>query len=123
MRKFPNSPLETLIFEMLAQSHLEMPDLQHEIYDADGFVGRPDFVYVKEKVIIEGHSKLHHTGHYIEKKDLAKHRRFVALGYRPLYVTWADTTVYRAATLAKIDGLLADEADLSAPERAGVWLS
>jgi hypothetical protein len=121
---FPNSPLETLILQMIVRSHLPMPELQMEIYDSSGLIGRPDFVYPEEKVIIEGHSKLWHTGTYIEKRDLEKHERYVRAGFRPLYVTWADASIQRSATtIAKIDDLLRRTDDLTVPERAGVWSS
>ncbi|HEV3473182.1 MAG TPA: hypothetical protein VG408_08270 [Actinomycetota bacterium] len=103
----PNSPLETVIHEMLFESSLPIPVLQHVITDDTGvFVARPDFLYPEEKLIIEGHSKTWHWGERAESRDLEKHNKLLALGYSIMYVTWQDATTYRERTVATIARLL-----------------
>lgn len=109
----PNSPLETVILEMLMQSGLPIPALQHEIKAPDGtLVARVDFAYPDRKVIIEGHSKQWHWGAEAESNDLRRHNALVALGWRILYVTWHDVVKRREHTLARVEDLI------SAPEKS-----
>lgn len=103
----PHSALETIIFDVIDRSHLPMPKLQHTIRDRYGnFVARPDFVYVEEKLIIQGHSKQWHWGEAAESKDLAQHNQLSGLGYRVIYATWADATRYPDQLIGTIDSHL-----------------
>jgi hypothetical protein len=103
LSEFPNSGLETVIFELLSASDLCLPELQRPIYDEAGdFVARPDFVWPEERFVVEGHSKLWHEGLVARRTDQKKHDRLVSLGYRILYVTWADATRYGEGTLRLI---------------------
>jgi len=86
----PNSPLESLVFEMLSRAGLR-PKLQMEVFDGDGFfIARPDFVFPEERLVVEGHSRLWHSSESAIERDLRRHRRLVAAGYRVVYVTWYD---------------------------------
>jgi very-short-patch-repair endonuclease len=92
---------------MIAGSTLPLPDPQIPIHDEDGvFVARPDFLYRKEKLIIEGHSRLWHWGKQAESRDLERHNKLCALGYQILYLTWADATKYSARSLNTIESML-----------------
>lgn len=103
----PHSPLETVIFDVIEKSHLKMPRLQHTIRDSNGnFVARPDFVYLEAKLIVQGHSKEWHWGQTAESKDLDQHNRLSALGFRIIYVTWADATRHYDRLIATIDSHL-----------------
>jgi hypothetical protein len=107
LEEAPNTPLETVIFEMIAGSTLPIPDAQVPVVDESGIVvARPDFMYRKEKLIIEGHSRLWHWGMRAESRDLERHNKLCALGYRVLYLTWADATKYSARSLNTIDSML-----------------
>lgn len=106
MTEFPNTPLETAVFEMIANSSLPMPRLQHPIPDPTGKAWRPDFVFPEQKVIVEAHSKLWHTGVELEGRDAERHDRLLALGYRIIYVTWADATLYAETTVRLIEQTL-----------------
>ena len=100
---FPNSGLETVIFELLRRGNVPMPQLQWPIRDGvGGFVARPDFVWPAERLVVEGHSRLWHEGLVARRSDALRHDRLVACGYRVLYVTWADATRYGDATLKLI---------------------
>ncbi|MGH2806876.1 MAG: hypothetical protein ACRDKT_06345 [Actinomycetota bacterium] len=106
LTEFPNTPLETVVFEMIANSSLPLPELQHSIPDPMGKTWRPDFVFPEQKVIVEAHSKLWHTGVELEGSDAERHERLVALGYKIIYVTWADATLYPEATVRCIERTL-----------------
>ena len=125
MKEFPNSALETVMFEELfADCSLPMPELQYEIRDSRGsVVGRPDFVYPDEKLVIEGHSRLWHEGKAAEVYDLERHRALVALGYRILYISWVDVTQYAEHTRMMIRAALTEQRVLCQSERAHAWRS
>jgi hypothetical protein len=120
----PNTALETVIFELLVAAGIPVPELQHEIFDRQGnFVARPDFLFPDQGLILEGHSKLWHTGALAAKRDALREERLSELGYRIVYVTWTDATRYSEQTVARI-GRLLDESPFSRrPERAPVLLS
>lgn len=89
----PESPLESVILDLIRAAELPLPRAQVPIFDDRRvFIARPDFLYESEKVIVQGHSKMWHWGRYAEAKDLAQHNQLTRLGYRILYVTWADAT-------------------------------
>ena len=117
--RYATTPLETVIFELIAESPLNMPLMQQEIYDQAGhFVARPDFLYPAEKLIIEGHSRLWHEGVEARGSDRRRHRRLEGLGHKLMYVTWADATTYADRTLARIGAELEARRGLSrVPER------
>ena len=93
-----------------------MPELQYPIYDEHGdFVARPDFVWPREKVVVEGHSKLWHEGLVAKQSDEKRHRRLCGVGCRVLYVTWADATTFADAALDQMRQLLEDRSDVEEP--------
>ena len=97
---FPNSPLETVIFEMIVDAGLPLPELQYVIRDQRGhFIARPDFVYPEQRLIIEGHSKLWHSGVYAEEGDRARGAKLLQEGFRVVYLSWADAISHRDRTV------------------------
>ncbi|HYI43862.1 MAG TPA: type IV toxin-antitoxin system AbiEi family antitoxin domain-containing protein [Actinomycetota bacterium] len=115
LAEYPNSPLETIIFEMIKRAGLPTPLLQFSIFDSEGFVARPDFFYPDTKLVIEGHSKLWHTGTAAEKNDKQKHERLSRLGLTVLYVGWADVTRYQNQTIDRIRSFFPLESALRTP--------
>ncbi len=88
---------------MLDASPLDIPCLQYAITDAaGGFVARPDFVYVREKLAIEAHSKLWHEGAEATRSDRTRDDKMRREGFDVMYVTWGDATQYADRTLARI---------------------
>jgi very-short-patch-repair endonuclease len=84
-----------------------MPELQRELRDDHGvLLGRPDFVYPKWKLVIEGHSRKWHWGDHASSRDAARHNELTAAGFRILYVTWADVMEAPEATLLRIERAL-----------------
>jgi very-short-patch-repair endonuclease len=72
---------------------LPLPQRQIPIYDPFGvFVARPDFLYPKRKVVIQGHSFKHHGGRLDHDFDALQHNKLTALGYRILEVTNGQLT-------------------------------
>jgi len=109
MDEFPNTALESVVFDLIADSDLPRPEPQVPILDEHGRVaGRPDFLYPDFKVIVEGHSRMWHLGVELEASDRRRHERLVNLGYDFVYVTWADAWHRPAATVARIRNALLD---------------
>jgi very-short-patch-repair endonuclease len=118
--EFPNSPLETIIFELLVTAP-PLPELQYEFKRSDGTViARPDFVYLPERLVIEGHSRLWHDGHLAAAEDVERHEQLVALGLHIEYVTWADVIKRPQQTLARIERLREERREPRVSERAHV---
>lgn len=116
--KFATTPLETVIFELIASSHLDMPLIQPEVRDEQGaIVAQPDFLYAAERLVIEGHSRLWHEGKAATDGDQARQKRLEALDHKVMYVTWADATVYGSRTIHRIENELAARRLLRAPKR------
>ena len=117
----PTTPLETIIFEMLVRHDLQLPKAQVDVCDETGrFVARPDFLYPKEKIVIEGHSRRWHSGFEAVKKDEERFRDLSANGYRIVCVTWADATRNAAGTVALIRRMLEDPS-FGTPWRPAEW--
>jgi len=117
----PTTALETVIFEMMVDHALPVPKLQVEIRDLDGrFVAKPDFLYPEEKLVIEGHSRQWHEGHAAMKSDEERFARLSGLGYRVVFVTWADATRNGAGTSALIRRMLEDPG-FALPWRPAEW--
>ena len=123
--KFPTSPLETVVFEMLVESGLPLPEIQQPLYDSQGrFLARPDFIYPDVRLVIEAHSRLWHEGAEARASDAERDERLRAADYDVLYVTWIDATQYRERTLGLIRRFLEEpHSELRASHRSQLLLS
>lgn len=106
LKTSPQSPLETRLFELIANSSLSLPDLQYRILDRGRFVARVDFCYPEAMLIIEADSWKHHSGRGDWTRDLDRRNQITDLGWRILHITWSDVTDYPERTLARIHKLL-----------------
>ena len=111
----PESPLESTIWDLLARSGLPMPVPQFVIRSRGGdFVARVDFAYLKEKLVIEGHSKTWHWGVQAHSDDAARHNAISEQGFRIVYLTWTDATQHGDSSIRLISELLANSASETA---------
>ena len=107
LSEVPDSPLETVIWELLLRSGLPLPIPQFVIRDPDGrFIARPDFVYPEQRLVIEGHSKTWHWGVQAHSDDARRHNAISGQGFRIVYMTWDDATSRGEETLSLIGDLL-----------------
>lgn len=112
----PNSPLESYLFGFLRRAALPIPIPQFEIFDQAGdLVARPDFVYPVQRVAIEAHSAQWHSSPEQRKRDVQRHERVVANGYRVLYVTWYDLRELPGPLGFRIESLLKGDEGHTAP--------
>ena len=110
---FPESPLESLLYELLASSPLPDPVPQVPVRDAAGrLIARPDFLYPEFKLAVEAHSLQWHDSPEARAADARRHARLVACGYRIVYVTYRDIIDLPGATLVRVEKAL----------RAGGWV-
>ena len=107
LKEPPNSPLETVIWELLFGSGLPLPVPQFEIRDRQGvFVARVDFAYPQQRLVIEGHSKTWHWGMQAHSDDARRHNAIANEGFQIVYVTWSDATERADSTVRLLENLL-----------------
>ena len=115
LKEPPNSPLETVIWELLFDSGLPLPVPQFEIRDRQGaFVARVDFAYPQQRLVIEGHSKTWHWGTQAHSDDARRHNAIANEGFQIVYVTWSDATERGDSTVRLLENLL-NHASTGAP--------
>jgi very-short-patch-repair endonuclease len=83
------SNVESAFSALLARSDLPSPEKQVPMHDGEGFVGRVDFLWPDERVIVEIDSRLH-DGPVDRRSDERRDDRLRALGYEVLRFRWTD---------------------------------
>ncbi|WIE76125.1 DUF559 domain-containing protein [Curtobacterium sp. MCSS17_007] len=107
VRRGSGSPQETRARLGIVRAGIAEPELQVEIRDEQGrFVGRADFAYRRERVIIEYEGDHHRTDPAQWESDLRRYRAFARLGWVVLRWSRSDVTTQRAAALEELAGLL-----------------
>jgi very-short-patch-repair endonuclease len=102
----PDTPLETLIWQLIVDSDLPLPECQFVIRDRHGiFVARVDFFYPDRDLVIEGQSYKWHTGLHAWLKDVDRFNALSELGYRVIQLKWEDVTTKREATVRRLRAL------------------
>jgi very-short-patch-repair endonuclease len=84
----PASELERRFMQVLREARLALPARELDLGDADQWIGRVEFVYRAERVLIEVDSRLHHSALLDFEHDRDRDNRFVAAGFRVLRVTY-----------------------------------
>ncbi|MCL9664398.1 DUF559 domain-containing protein [Curtobacterium albidum] len=107
VRKGSGSPQETRARLGILRAGIAEPELQVEIHDEHGrFVGRADFAYRRERIIIEYEGDHHRTDSAQWQSDLRRYRAFERLGWAVLRWSRSDLTTHRTAALEELAGLL-----------------
>jgi len=107
IRRGSGSPQETRARLGIVRAGLPEPELQVEIRDEQGrFVGRADFAYRRERIVIEYEGDHHRTDPAQWESDLRRYRAFARLGWAVLRWSRSDVTTHRAEALAELAGLL-----------------
>lgn len=96
------SELEALLWQTIASSSLPLPQRQVVITDREGFVGRVDFAYVEQRLVIEAQGAKWHLGHERWLNDMERRSRLMLAGWRLLEVAWMDVVRRRATVIARI---------------------
>ncbi|PZF57740.1 hypothetical protein DEJ23_06260 [Curtobacterium sp. MCSS17_008] len=107
VRPGSGSPQETRARLGIVRAGLPEPGGQVEIRDERGrFVGRADFAYRRERIVIEYEGDQHRTDRAQWESDLRRYRAFERLGWTVLRWSRADITTHRVEALAELAGLL-----------------
>ena len=83
------SELETMLWQVITRHNLPVPQRQFHIYDSDGLVGRADFAYPRERLILEAIGLSWHSGERV-LHDVERRTRLILAGWRVLEFPWRD---------------------------------
>ena len=89
-RTLTESEMELRLLQLLRRNGLPEPVTQYEIRVGGRFVARVDAAYVDWKIALEYESVAFHTGREALVRDSARRNQIVAVGWKPIAVTWAD---------------------------------
>lgn len=103
------SPLESLARVVFDDAGLPPPSLQQPVYDGDTFIGRVDFLWRAQKVIVEVDGGAKYTSPERARAQLWRDKALRAAGYEVIHFNWAEITTQpehvaatvRAALLAR----------------------
>lgn len=83
------SEFELGLYRLLMGAGLELPVAQHELQTPLG-VKFVDFAYPQKRLALEADSYLWHGSRRAFERDRARSQELIALGWRPLPITWGD---------------------------------
>jgi alkylated DNA nucleotide flippase Atl1 len=96
----PASELEARFAELLIGAGLPLPERERDLGDSDRWMGRVEFVFPDQRVLVECDSRKYHGSHSAIEDDRARTNAFVAAGYRVLRLTWHMITREPEQTIA-----------------------
>ncbi len=96
----PESELESRFVELTRRYGLAEPERQVDLGDADGCIGRVDFLFRGARLVVEVDGAEFHDGLVDRRRDEARDARLTAVGWRVLRFRWADV-VDRPAAVAR----------------------
>jgi hypothetical protein len=89
-RALTESDMEILLLQVLRANGLPEPIVQYEIQNGGRLIARVDAAYVEWKIALEYESYAFHTGKHALVRDSARRNAMVAIGWKPISVTWED---------------------------------
>ena len=99
------SELESLLWQVMCREGLPLPERQFCIYDATGLIGRVDFCYPSERLVIEAIGLRWHSGDRV-LADGERRNRLVLAGWRVLEFPWRDVVRRRRVVAQQIRAAL-----------------
>ena len=102
VRQGGESREETLLRLLLIGAGLPEPELQVELFDARGFIGRFDMVYRAAKVIVEYDGDQHRTSTTQYERDLLRIERAVADNWKVVRIRARDLYRARGSTVRRV---------------------
>jgi hypothetical protein len=102
----PESELEQRFVELAHDHGLPAPDRQVDLGDVERWIGRVDFLYRAERLVIEVDGAAWHTGPIAEREDEARDRDLTNAGFRVRHFDWTAVTERPAEVAATIRRLL-----------------
>ena len=107
VRQGAESREESLLRLLILDAGLLEPELQVEIFDARGFIGRFDLVYREARVIIEYDGDQHRTSKTQYERDMSRIDRAIADEWTVVRVRARGLFVTRAETVERVRRALA----------------
>jgi very-short-patch-repair endonuclease len=101
------SAAEERLLALIRRAGLPAPEVNVPV---GGYVA--DFLWRRQRVVVEFDSWEHHSGPAAFHDDRERHNALVAQGYQPLHITWRELTTRPERVLVEIAAALA---------RAGGW--
>ena len=98
----PASELEHEFVALIETSNLPQPARQVDLGDDDGWIGRVDFVYRDERIVIETDGREHHSSLLDRRVDAERDRRLRASGWTVLRFGWVEVVHDPKRTVARI---------------------
>lgn len=107
------SPSETLLRLAILRHGLPEPELNGKVYSQSGsYLGRPDFVFRAERVVVEYEGDHHRVDPATWRQDIARRERCEDNDWRMVRATGDDLGRSNAAFLSRLARLLVDRAPL-----------
>lgn len=107
LRAGVRSAMETRLRRLLVNAGLPEPEINKEIFDAQGRrVGECDLVYAAQRVIVEYEGRQHFE-EQATRDDIVKYERLQDLGWRVVRVTKDDYFLRPQETIARVAAALA----------------
>jgi len=97
----PESELEARVVELLNQHGLPQPTRQLDVGDSDAWIGRVDFVYREQQIVIELDGREGHSSLSDQLADAKRDCLLVASG-RAVLRFGRDDVCFRGALVAEI---------------------
>lgn len=96
------SELETMLWRILVRSRLPLPQRQVIITDRAGRIGRVDFAYPQQRIVIEAQGARWHSSARAITRDMERRNRLMLSGWRVLEVSWEDVVRRPRAVTGRI---------------------
>jgi len=103
----PESALEVLFVELLRTAGLPQPARQVDLGDAMAWIGRVDFVYRAERLVVETDGREHHSQRLDVEADARRDARLTAAGWTILRFGWDDVVGSPVRTVERLRAALA----------------
>lgn len=100
------SELESMLWQIIDRSPLPRPERQFSIWDRDGFIGRCDFVYPADVLVIEAQSAQWHLERRRWLSDMERRNRLTVAGWRVIEISWVDIVRHPESVIRRLDELL-----------------
>jgi hypothetical protein len=96
------SPLESLARVLFDEAHLPAPELQVPVYDDEHLIGRADFLWRKQKLIVEVDGGAKYADPMRARAQLWRDKALRAAGYEVLHFSWSEITTQPERVIAAI---------------------
>lgn len=95
------SELESLLWQAIVGAGLPRPTRQFDIFDGDGLIGRVDFAFPSQRLVVEAIGLSWHSGSRV-LADTERRTRLVLAGWRVLEFPWRDVVRRRHVVVSRI---------------------